>query len=168
MVQAGQFRADLYFRLAVFPVRVPGLREHLEDLPLLAGAWLDRFGEANGLRPRGIAPEALALLEAHPWPGNVRELQNVLEFAALRAGPGEIGPAQLPDELRGITRAPAAGAAPPAPRPRGRAPLEREQILAMLSLTGGNRAEAARRLGVSRVTLWKRLKALGVDGPADR
>ncbi len=166
MVEEGRFRADLYFRLAVFPLRVPPLREHLEDLPLLAGTWLDRLAAGGQARPRGIAPAAMARLQAHAWPGNVRELQNVLEFAALRAGAGEIEEAHLPEELR------PAPAAPPAARGATAAPAgaqsERDRIADSLLATGGNRTEAARRLGMSRVTLWKRVKLYGLGGPGQR
>ena len=159
MVEEGRFRADLYFRLAVFPLRVPPLREHVDDLPLLAETMLARLAEKGDTRPAGIAPGALARLRAYRWPGNVRELQNVLEFAALRAGGGLIEAAHLPDELL--------GPAPAAEGPVGQRPadaagrpeaLGREELLAVVESCGGNRAEAARRLGISRVTLWKRLK----------
>jgi DNA-binding NtrC family response regulator len=171
MVQQGRFRADLYFRLAVFPIRVPSLREHIDDLPLLAEAWLARLAgatEPGGLLPAGLTPGALVALSAYPWPGNVRELQNVLEFAALRAGAAAIDVAHLPEEVR----LPAAGAARPVPGGAGSEPvaagkagtLSTEQLRAMVERCGGNRAEAARRLGISRVTLWKRLKQGGQGG----
>jgi transcriptional regulator with GAF, ATPase, and Fis domain len=165
MVEEGRFRADLYFRLAVFPLRVPPLREHVEDLPLLVEAMLARLAEGGDARPAGIAPGALALLMAYRWPGNVRELQNVLEFAALRAGGGLIEAAHLPDELL-RQGAPAEGPAGQRPAANGgdagrSEVLDRDQLLAVVESCGGNRAEAARRLGISRVTLWKRLKQLG-------
>ena len=175
MVQQGRFRADLYFRLAVFPLRVPSLREHLDDLPLLARAWLERLARTearDATRPSGLTPVALEALAAYAWPGNVRELQNVLEFAALRAGAGAIDVAHLPEE---VCR-PAAGAGRAGPGgaglepdagggPGGRAAARSpQQLWAMVERCGGNRAEAARRLGISRVTLWKRLKQAG---PAD-
>jgi two-component system, NtrC family, response regulator HydG len=162
MVEDGRFRADLYFRLAVFPLRVPALREHPDDLPLLAEAFLERLEAGGGTRPRSVSAAALALLQAYPWPGNVRELQNVLEFAALGAAGGVLEAAHLPEELRW----PAAprGAAPP-DRRHGAQDLDRARLVEVLGATGWNRAEAARRLGVSRVTLWKRLKQLGLTGP---
>jgi len=155
MVEAGRFRADLYFRLAVFPLRVPSLREHDEDVSLLADAWMDRHAATGGERPRGISPAVLERLRAYSWPGNVRELQNVLEFAALRACGGAIEEAHLPDTVR--------QAAPVAVQGRTALKLDREQVLGVLAEAGGNRAEAARRLGISRVTLWKRLKLYGLD-----
>ncbi|HSN13606.1 MAG TPA: sigma 54-interacting transcriptional regulator [Anaeromyxobacteraceae bacterium] len=169
MVEEGRFRADLYFRLAVFPLRVPPLREHIDDLPLLVEAQLARLAEAGDTRPAGLTPEALARLQAYHWPGNVRELQNVLEFAALRAGTGLIEATHLPDEVRARPAA-GAGAAPVPAITRGRgaraADLGPERLLALVESCGGNRAEAARRLGISRVTLWKRLKELGAGGGA--
>jgi len=174
MVQQGRFRADLYFRLAVFPIRVPSLREHLDDLPLLAEAWLARLVDGGGARPAGLTAAAMESLQAYPWPGNVRELQNVLEFAALRAGAGRIALEHLPEEVR----RPPAGAGRPGPGDAGleigstsgasRAlALTSGQLLEMVAKCGGNRAEAARRLGISRVTLWKRLKAAGLDHGGD-
>ncbi|HSM91591.1 MAG TPA: sigma 54-interacting transcriptional regulator [Anaeromyxobacteraceae bacterium] len=167
MVEEGRFRADLYFRLAVFPLRVPPLREHLDDLPLLAEATLSRLEDAGETRPAGLSPGALARLREYPWPGNVRELQNVLEFAALRAGAGLIDVAHLPEEIR-TRRHPGQGAAVDAPARRGAPPrvadLDAAQLRAIVESCGGNRAEAARRLGISRVTLWKRLKAAGAGG----
>ncbi len=161
MVEAGTFRADLYFRLAVFPLRVPSLREHAEDLPLLLESWMERHVASGGERPRAIAPAALERLLAYPWPGNVRELQNVLEFAVLRAGTGVLDVEHLPESVRAGTTAATAPAAAGSRTPA--AALDREQILAALAASGGNRAETARRLGISRVTLWKRLKQYGVD-----
>ncbi len=169
MVQQGRFRADLYFRLAVFPIRVPPLREHLEDLPLLAEAWLARLAEEGGARPARITPAALRALAGYPWPGNVRELQNVLEFAALRAGEGPLDAAHLPEEVRQPPAAAGGSAAAegePDPAEVGAraAALTTEALRDMVARCGGNRAEAARRLGISRVTLWKRLKQAGEPG----
>jgi len=171
MVEEGRFRADLYFRLAVFPLRVPPLREHAEDLPAIADAWLDRCAAAGNPRPAGISEDALAWLLAYPWPGNVRELQNVLEFAALRAGGGLVAPEHLPEEILAHRRPGATGvagvAALPLARGRPGRALDRAEVLAALAATDGNRAEAAKRLGVSRVTLWKRLKLLSPERPGD-
>ncbi len=168
MVATGRFRADLYFRLAVFPVRVPPLREHASDIPLLAEAWRERHRASGESVPAGIAPAAMEALQRYGWPGNVRELQNVLEFAALRAGGGVIGVGHLPEELRGPgVRAPRPATAPEVVAPARAGMPTAAEILAMLETCGGNRAEAARRLGISRVTLWKRLKQAdrgAVDG----
>jgi PAS domain S-box-containing protein len=163
MVEQGRFRADLYFRLAVFPLRIPPLREHLEDLPRLAESWLTRLAERGGTRPSEISPSAMARLVGFDWPGNVRQLQNALEFAALRADGGRLEEAHLPDELRHQR----ASATPPPPPARHPASHDREQLAALLVETGWNRAEAARRMGISRVTLWKRLKELQLVEPTE-
>jgi PAS domain S-box-containing protein len=172
LVREGRFRADLFFRLAVFPLRVPPLREHVEDLRLLAERFLARSGS-----PRRLSAGALAVLEAHGWPGNVRELQNVLEYAALQAVDGEIRPEHLPADVGAAVRAGArrpvlevlpGGVAADAPEDG----VERAEVLAALERHGWNRTRAAEALGISRVTLWKRLKRLGLsrdaeDGDAD-
>ncbi|MGC3996971.1 MAG: sigma 54-interacting transcriptional regulator [Anaeromyxobacter sp.] len=156
-VDAGVFRADLYFRLAAFPVHVPALRDRVEDLPLLVGAFL-RAEEPARPHVRRVRPAALAALAAYRWPGNVRELHNVLAYAMLQAGDGELDVPHLPGHVR--TRR-------PLPRPRPAAPVDEEagRLRALLDACGWNRAEAARRLGISRVTLWKRLKAARIGPP---
>jgi DNA-binding NtrC family response regulator len=152
----------------VLVAAIPPLRERREDIEALARHFLGRLARRAPRRVDGIAPAALAVLTAYRWPGNVRELQNVLEFAALRAGAGLIDVAHLPDEVcRAASEVPGRAASGPEPRLAGdgagrSAPLGVEQILAMVELCGGNRAEAARRLGISRVTLWKRLKQVAV------
>jgi PAS domain S-box-containing protein len=168
LVAAGRFRADLFFRLAVFPLRVPALRERPDDIALLAQRVLQRL-RATGAP--ALAPDALRALRAYPWPGNVRELQNALEYAALQARDGDVRLAHLPPEVR---------AAPPAPLhglrivvggdDGARAQDEREALVAALDRTGWNRTRAAEALGVSRVTLWKRMKrhGLGDPGAAER
>ncbi len=161
LVQEGRFRADLYFRLAVFPIRIPPLRERLEDLPRIAEAHLARLVRDGGVRAGGLSPAALEVMGRYAWPGNVRELQNALEFAALRANGGLIEPGHLPEDVR--VQAPVTGADGTADGSRNGPPLDRARVLAVLDACGWNRADAARRLGVSRVTLWKRLKAWKVE-----
>ncbi|MBS1110586.1 MAG: sigma54 specific transcriptional regulator with sensor, Fis family, partial [Anaeromyxobacteraceae bacterium] len=147
----------------------PPLREHVEDLPLIADAWMAKHAAASGERPAGISAVALERLQAYSWPGNVRELQNVLEFAALRAGGGMIEECHLPEEVLRAVRARPPAAPPLSPsRERTTTPLERDRVLAVLEEAGGNRAEAARRLGISRVTLWKRLKQYGLQAAQEQ
>jgi len=156
LVSEGRFRADLYFRLAVFPLRVPALRDHPDDIPLLAERFLARLPS-----PRAVTPEALCALHAYAWPGNVREFQNVLEYAALQAGDGDVRIEHLPAEIREAPPCPAVAA-----RDDGRATRdERRELVEALERTGWNRTRAAEMLGVSRVTLWKRLKRHGVVAP---
>ena len=161
-VAAGRFRADLMYRLRVIPLFLPALRERRADLPLLC----DRLTvEMNRTWPRQIhevAPGALTVLARHDWPGNVRELKNVLAYAyAIGDGP-VLQARDLPPELfeselgEGPSEwvNPAGDASGPPP--------EKRRIREVLERTGGNRERAAKILGLSRVTLWRRMKRLGL------
>lgn len=152
LVAAGCLRADLYFRLAAFPLPVPPLREHLEDVPLLARSYLARWAPTTTGRERVIAPAVLARLMSASWPGNVRELEHVLAIASLRAGDGDLEPKHLSTEA--LT--------PPARR-SGSPSVE--ELREALDRSGWNRTAAARQLGVSRVTLWKLMKRAGLGTP---
>ncbi|MCZ7682960.1 MAG: sigma-54 dependent transcriptional regulator [Sandaracinaceae bacterium] len=147
-VETGRFRADLYYRLKVFLLRLPPLRERVEDIAPLVRRFLERAG---GPGP-AISAEAMRLLEGYEWPGNIRELANAVTHAATYCGRGEIRPEHLPEELLGSR--PAAG--PVAHRTL--AQMEREHIAAVLEACAGNRAEAARVLGIGRNTLWRKLR----------
>ncbi len=163
LVAEGRFRADLYFRLAVFPLRVPALRDRTDDVALLAQRFLSRLQPPAASRVRGVSPEALRALRAHPWPGNVRELQNAIEYAALQAGDGDVHVEHLPPDVRERAAAPRR-AQGPADVADALASTEREALLDALDRAGWNRTRAAAALGVSRVTLWKRMKRHGVVG----
>ncbi|MBB2926060.1 transcriptional regulator with PAS, ATPase and Fis domain [Paraburkholderia silvatlantica] len=160
MIPAGQFRADLYFRISAFPIHLPAVRERVEDIALLADSILARIASAGHGSPRKalISPDALALLRAYSWPGNIRELRNVLERASLLADDGVIRPGHLPESLRRETMA--SPEALPAtafvlPRKVSDAELARAAVE-----SGGKRSELAARLGMSERTLYRRLKAL--------
>ena len=155
LTRAGGFREDLFYRLNVFPIAVPPLRERLDDIPLLVAAALARIGS----RAPGCAPLAMRLLRAHDWPGNVRELFAALESASIRAGGRRIEAQHLPSEIRGTDTESAEG------RPRYRTTdnaAEREAIEAVLALTNGGLARAADLLGMGRTTLWRKVKAHGL------
>jgi transcriptional regulator with PAS, ATPase and Fis domain len=173
MVADGSFRADLYYRLNVLPIRLPALRERLADLEALVDSLGEDIARRSGLPARSVSAEALALLAARPWPGNIRELRNTLEQAALMTDdlvlePRHFGVAAAPPPL---PREPAAAPAPvaraaPAPAAALPAPprlndrvaaIEREAIAAALRANGGNRVAAARQLGMSRARLYDRL-----------
>jgi two-component system response regulator HydG len=162
LVAEGEFRADLYFRLNVFPLRVPPVRERSSDIPLLCASLLERL---HPQREETIAPEAIERLCAYPWPGNVRELRNVLEYAALRAGNTVIRAEHLPLDLD--PREPRSPRTAPAAEPSADAE-RRARLTAALDQAGWNRTETARALGISRVTLWKRMTRLGLLGPRSR
>jgi len=182
MVEEGTFRADLYYRLAVFPIVIPPLRERVRDLPLLVEGLLERLELPAGRHVTGVTPDALEALMRYPWPGNVRELEHALEFAAAVGTGAQIGLPDLPPCVRG---AGAPGPVPPAGEPTadvgawcatpaltepvrkpGATSLTPELIQSALAVEGGRRAAAARRLGVSRMTLWKWIKRFGLDPDA--
>jgi formate hydrogenlyase transcriptional activator len=160
MAADGRFRIDLYYRLNVFPVVLPPLRDRPEDIPLLVRHFTQRFARRMGRRVETIPAEAMAALVRYPWPGNVRELQNVIERAVILSP----GPAlQIPSgDLEGPADAVSAGAS------ADLAAVEREHILGVLRVSGwvlaGPRGAAA-RLGVKRTTLQRKMKKLGISRP---
>ncbi len=163
MVADGEFREDLYYRLNVFPLRVPSLRERPDDLPFLAEELL--AGKLRQLRPDGtpaaLTRGALDALARHGWPGNVRELENVLTRALIVAGDGPIEAAHLPP----LDAGPAPGAPPPPPGSRlcSLADAERDHVAFVLRHHEGNISAAAATLGVSRTTLYKKIRTYGLD-----
>ncbi|MBF0295303.1 MAG: sigma 54-interacting transcriptional regulator [Magnetococcales bacterium] len=160
MVRAGDFREDLYYRLNVLPIRMPALRERPEDVPLLAQTLLENFGKPSGRERVRLSEEALVVLQAYVWPGNVRELGNALEYALVH-GDGEwILPRHLPAEVTVPADARGEEARTRYYRP-SHMEEERTVILRALQAAGGNKVAAAKALGMSRTTLWKRLKRLG-------
>lgn len=190
-VEAGRFRRDLYYRVAVVTQELPPLRSRAEDVPLLARYFLARLAEQNGAVPLDIDDSALDALCRYPFPGNVRELANILERAAVFCPPGgSIGLAHLPPEVREVQgrtapvvnvapapqRAEAAAgtplpqlAAPSTASARGQNPplvplaeMEKQHILHALELAGDNRTLAADMLGISRSSLWRKLREYGV------
>jgi two-component system nitrogen regulation response regulator GlnG len=178
-VADGRFRQDLYYRLGVFTIRLPPLRERGDDLPLLVQHYLRRFNRELSKDVQAVAPEALDRLRRYPWPGNVRELQNVLKQALLRA----TGPTLLPDFLdSGLRERPTAPAEGEGPRAdlgqfieeRLRAGgenlyaetlrrMERLLLSRVLQHTGGNQLQAARLLGITRGSLRAKIRELGIS-----
>jgi DNA-binding NtrC family response regulator len=161
LLKQDQFREDLYYRLAVVRIELPALEERREDIPLLVRHFLRRFNEKNGLTV-SIDPAAVQRLQQLRWPGNVRELENTVNRLAIFAPTGEITLADVDAETR---RAPETdeGAVPVAAAPDRLLELERQHILQILKQTGGNRSEAARRLGIERKTLYRKALRLGID-----
>lgn len=160
-VAAGRFREDLFYRIRVTRILLPPLRLRLDDVPQLATAFVSQLSDAHGRAVKGLARDAMEKLLSHRWPGNVRELRSTIEWAVIRAGGPVIKLADLPPELS------AAHGVPPS---RTSMPdSERRLLIETLNRTGGNRSVAARLLGVSRATLYRRLAALdeGRSGTAD-
>lgn len=154
-VTRGNFRTDLFYRIRVARIAVPALRERREDIPLLAASFLAQFSAAAAKRVTEFSPQAVRLLMDHPWPGNVRELRSAIEFAVIGCGGAVIKPEDLPPEIG-------------APSDFGSSipgdPLNDEKVrfLDALSRSRGNRALAARLLGISRATLYRRLADLNI------
>jgi DNA-binding NtrC family response regulator len=161
LLKQSQFREDLYYRLAVVRIDLPSLEERRDDIPLLVRHFLRRFNEKNGLGV-SIDPAAVQLLQQLQWPGNVRELENTVNRLAIFAPTGEITLADVEAERERLPleeEAPVAVAA----APDRLLELERQHILQILKQTGGNRSEAARRLGIERKTLYRKALRLGID-----
>ena len=155
-VASGRFRRDLFYRLNVVSIRLPPLRERKEDIPLLVEHFVRKFNERMGKKVKGVSPEAMRLLMDYDWPGNVRELENAIESAFVMGKGDLITPEDLPEAVRGRE-----GSAVP----EGKGLLdegERRAILEALERTGWRKGEAAKVLGVSRATLWRKMKKHGL------
>jgi two-component system, NtrC family, nitrogen regulation response regulator NtrX len=168
-IAAGRFREDLYYRLAVVPIRVPSLRERCEDIPLLARHFMIRAAEAARLTPREFGEDAMAALQAYEWPGNVRQLRNVIDWLLIMA-PGESREAlradMLPAEIGSIAptvvKWDKGGEIMTLPLRDAREVFEREYLLAQVTRFGGNISRTAAFVGMERSALHRKLKSLGV------
>ncbi len=158
-VARGRFREDLFYRLCVVPISLPPLRERRNDIPLLAEHFL-RAACEDGHRPQPVFSQAtIALMMDHPWPGNVRELQNAIQYALIKAKGETIEVNHLPPEI--VRRA---RDEPPPTRRRSRK-LRHQDVQKALAECGGNKAKAARQLGVGRATLYRFLDEMNPDQP---
>jgi two-component system response regulator HydG len=160
-VREGSFREDLFYRLRVVEIRVPALRERREDILPLARLLTERIAAKLKLERLALHASCLSCLESHAWPGNVRELENALERAAVMSEDGWIRSEHLPADVQAATEVPM-----PAARSGGMRPLadvERDYVLDVLRAVDGNRGLAAKMLGISSTTLWRRLKAWGEE-----
>jgi two-component system response regulator AtoC len=164
LVAEGKFRADLFYRLQGVRLRLPPLRERIDDLPDLITHLLDRTARRMNRLPATVSAEALRALWAYAWPGNVRELQHVLEGAMVMSD-GVVQPEHLPPGIQRSTAQPPAGAAPVLAGPLDEAleNWERQMILDALRQGGGVQARAAKILGISERSLWYRVKKLGIQ-----
>lgn len=164
MVKDGVFRRDLYYRLNVFPVSMPPLRERREDIPLLVENFLEKYGHKIGKRGLRVTPEAEALLLAHSWPGNIRELENVIERAVILTSDGLIRPDLLPPAMQ----APCAFCSLRGTLPDALDQLERRLITEALRQHHGNMGHAARSLGISERVMGLRMRKFGLGYKAFR
>lgn len=156
MVKKGLFREDLYYRISVFPLHVPPLRERGKDVSILANYFAARIGDSMGKGKAAISPEAMSYLQIYKWPGNVRELKNVIERALILSSDGEILSDHLPAEMR--CNPSAAVGFPGFTELRSLAKIKEEYIDHVLKATGNNHSRTAAILGISRSTLLSGLK----------
>lgn len=166
LVKGGRFREDLYYRLAVVPIRLPGLRERVGDIPLLAQAFLKQYAGDNGKKISGFSTEAMDLLLNYPWPGNVRELSTAVEHAVVMCRGTQVLPRDFPAALR---RPPAEDLAQETQQQIQTGKLsikeaERQLVMHALKEAGGHRTEAAKKLGMSRRTLHRKLHEFHLEG----
>jgi DNA-binding NtrC family response regulator len=163
-LEEGNFREDLYYRLNVFPITIPPLRERHEDIPLLARHFLEKYAREQASPVREIAEDAMAKLTGHSWPGNVRELENVIERSLLLAGADALHAADIHlDAPRTTTPATAANGAAFLPEGVTLDEHERTLIREALARAGGNKSQAARLLGLTRNALRYRLTQMGLE-----
>jgi two-component system response regulator HydG len=154
MIDSKRFREDLFFRINVIPIHLPPLRERMEDVPLLVNAFVERLRERTEKRITGLSPDAMDRFMTYPWPGNVRELKSALEYAFVIAEKGTVGLEQLPHPL----------VSEPSRHPSNpKEPEEKIALIEALRKSNGNQSEAARILGVNRVTVWNRMRKHGID-----
>jgi two-component system response regulator HydG len=157
LVAAGKFREDLYYRLKVFPIDLPTLRDRTEDILPLAEHFLRKAKKKLSSKAVKFSAEAVEALRAYRWPGNVRELEHVIERALIMASGAAVDVSDLPPEMQTVPSAPA--------KSRDRETLddaEKRQVLQALEDCGGNQVAAAKKLGIARNTLWRKLKAYGI------
>ena len=172
LVRQGEFREDLYYRIRVFPIDLPPLRQRMADIPTLVRTFIERFNMQTGKHISGLTSDVLHCLMDHCWPGNVRELENAIEHAFVTCQTDEIGLFDLPTEIRMVELRAAScrerrfsgieGVPEPVQASSAKIP---EQLQSVLEECGWNRSEAARRLGVDRTTVWRRMKQWGIEDP---
>jgi DNA-binding NtrC family response regulator len=162
-IAQGLFREDLFYRLSAFIIRVPPLRERPDDIPLFNRHFIDRYATEFGKPVKMVSDEVMSIFSRHPFPGNVRELENIIELAVVLAEGEVIEKRHLPQRFLAEMEEPDTS--------RGQVPtlaeLEKQHILRVLSTTGGNKTRASELLGISRVSLWRRLKEYGLAGAAE-
>jgi len=175
MISRGEFREDLFYRLNVLPIELPSLRERREDIPKLAGHFLDRFVKRTGRPVIEISKKALGLLQGYDWPGNIRELENVIERGVMLAKGTELRPEHLmlpgSRSLDGSGTHAALSTPPRVEEPAvddsgdllSLAEVERRHVLAVLKACGGNQKKASSILQISKSTLWRKLKEYGIE-----
>ena len=159
LVGNGSFREDLYYRINVVPIAVPPLRQRIDDIPLLAESFLRRIRLKTDTPIGGLSRDVIHLFMEYPWPGNVRELRSALEYAAVTCDGPMIEVDHLPARIS-QAETPQSALTPVC---HNKEELKKKQLLEALNKANGNQSEAARILGVSRGTVWNRMKKFGID-----
>ena len=159
-VKKGEFREDLFYRISVFPIHLPPLRERKEDIPLLAAHFLNKYAQAEGKELETISPEALELLMAYHWPGNVRELENAIERAVVLANPPEITAKDLPASVRSLGEKKIYESDNKLSSWIEK--LEEEALRQALLECEGNISQTAKKLGIGRATIYRKAKKYGL------
>ncbi|MDR3449290.1 MAG: sigma-54 dependent transcriptional regulator [Alphaproteobacteria bacterium] len=173
-MQAGTIRQDLYYRLSVVPIKVPGLSERRDDIPLIANHFLARAAETSGTPLRILGEDAMAALQAYDWPGNVRQLRNAMEWVLIMA-PGtatdpiraDMLPPEITSSAPGVLKWEKGGEIMGLPLRDAREMFEREYLLAQVTRFGGNISRTASFIGMERSALHRKLKLLGVHGSSN-
>ncbi len=163
LIKAGRFRSDLYYRLNVVRLRIPPLRERIEDLPLLIAHFIEKYNRKNNKQVGGVSPKARALMMGYGWPGNVRELENIIQRIMALSTSEILDVPDLPEEIRGMeagTEGKAKDLKDFARETTGH--VEKSKILDALAQTNGNVTHAAKALGISRATLQNKMKLYGL------
>ncbi|MDQ0507480.1 sigma-54-dependent Fis family transcriptional regulator [Xanthobacter agilis] len=172
-IQAGRFRMDLFYRVAVTSITIPPLRERASDIPVLAEQLMDELARRQGVPPRPLVPAVLDLFFAYGWPGNVRELRNVIESMLLIGEGPELGEADVPDEIRTPAEAPVgfadAGQSPvsPALGLSGMEHAERAALIRAMQAQRGNVTAVARSLGIAKSTVYAKLRRYDLENAVD-
>jgi len=161
LMQEELFREDLYYRINVIPIYLPPLRAHPDDIPLLADTFIHRMRLKTEKNITGLAKEVLDVFMQYSWPGNIRELINVIEYSFVLCQKGDVSITHLPAQLLG--QQPVLALQASQTRRKATTGDVRQELIHALQSSGGNKSEAARRLGISRVTLWKRIKKFGIQ-----
>jgi len=160
LIDQKRFREDLYFRINVIPIHLPPVRQRKDDIPLLVNTFISRLALRTGKNIRGLTRGALNRFMDYPWPGNVREMKSALEYAFTVADREAIDIDHLPPQILGHA-SPVIAAAQPEPAESQNS--QRQELIDALQATGGNQSQAARLLGINRVTVWNRMRKYGID-----
>ena len=159
MISQKKFRDDLFFRINVIPIHLPPLRDRKEDIPLLVNTFVGRLRSRTRKKITGLTSDAMAQFMAYDWPGNVRELTSALEYAFVIGEKGLIDPGHLPPQIAKSSE----GSETPAVFSSREDQAEKEALIEALRQSRGNQSQAARTLGINRVTVWNRMKKYGID-----